>query len=399
MNILNITDNYLSENPRDLAGVFLHRQFLALKQLGCEIRVINPQPMISSLMFSHDYPFMSLRDEIKIYRPRFFYIPKIIKPGINYDLYYSQAVQRALRKTCYDWKPDIILCDWITPCGFAGVNVSKLFRVPLVLRARGGDVRFINNNLPDLSDYFRSISAQADLIITNGQGLLDDLQGSGIFNEEKLHNLTNGIDGSIFHPPSNKERLAARSALKIPDDALVWVFVGTWDIHKGTRELAYVIPKLLDRFPRTYFLSLGPIQDKESYNKIKSQSNRATFLGMVNSQTVVQSLNASDIFILPSHAEGLPNSLLEAMACGLPSIVTAVGGVPDIINHEINGLLIPPKDELALEVAITRISIDKKCRERIGNNACQTIFDRNLDLSSVSNKLYEIILRLINNGH
>jgi len=395
MRILNITSNYLSENPQDLAGVFLHRQFLALKRLGCKIRVVNPQPMISCRMFSPYYPTKSLIDDINIYRPRFFYIPNIVKPGIKYDLFFSQAVLRALRKVSHNWKPDIIICDWIIPCGYAGVKTSELFGIPLILRARGGDVRFIVNNIPRLSNYYRSIFDQADLIITNGQGLLDDLKATGIIDHGKLQNLSNGIDVSIFHPPSGKERAEARSYFNIPDEALVWVFVGTWDIHKGTRELAQTLPGVMKLISNSFFLAAGPIRDKESFREIRSECNQTHFLGMVDSQTIVQCLHAADIFILPSYAEGLPNSLLEAMACGLPSIVTKVGGIPDIIENDVNGILIEPKNTGNLEDQILRCAVDEEFRKKIGENAYHAIFEKNLDLGSVARYTNELFRSLV----
>lgn len=74
-----------------------------------------------------------------------------------------------------------------------------------------------------------------------------------------------------------------------------------------------------------------------------------------------------DIFALPSQAEGISNTLLEAMACGRPPVVTAVGGNPELVDHEVNGLLVPPQDSAVLSAALRRLVADPAMRQRLGD--------------------------------
>lgn len=96
----------------------------------------------------------------------------------------------------------------------------------------------------------------------------------------------------------------------------------------------------------------------------------------VHGQAKEEAYLGADIYVLPSHVEGMPLGLLEAMSYGLPCIATPVGGVPSVIDHDRNGLLVPLKDTPALAAAILRLTQDASARRRLGSAARQTIVDR-----------------------
>src|SRR5204863_7471061 len=93
-------------------------------------------------------------------------------------------------------------------------------------------------------------------------------------------------------------------------------------------------------------------------------ADRVRFLGF--RRDVPRLLAASDFFVLPSRTEGLPLCLLEAMAQGLPAIATPVGGVPEVIEEGITGLLTPVEDPAALAEAIRRLAAEPALRARMG---------------------------------
>jgi glycosyltransferase involved in cell wall biosynthesis len=100
------------------------------------------------------------------------------------------------------------------------------------------------------------------------------------------------------------------------------------------------------------------------------------FLGWVGPQEREALFRRADIFALPSRNEGLPMSVLEAMARGLPVIATPVGGVPELIDDGVNGILVPPGDAQALARAIARLASDPAARAALGAAARQTILAR-----------------------
>jgi glycosyltransferase involved in cell wall biosynthesis len=84
---------------------------------------------------------------------------------------------------------------------------------------------------------------------------------------------------------------------------------------------------------------------------------------------VAEVLNAFDVFVLPSLYEGLPNAVLEAMACGLPVVATKVDGTPEAVIDGQSGILVPPADPKRLEEALVRVLSDAPLRRRLGRGA------------------------------
>jgi glycosyltransferase involved in cell wall biosynthesis len=100
-------------------------------------------------------------------------------------------------------------------------------------------------------------------------------------------------------------------------------------------------------------------------------------------ENIVNFLRSSDIFILPSLAEGLSNALLEAMACGLPVVATNIGGTNEVIKNGVNGILVEPKNSEQLAQAILSLMKNQKYAYRLGINARKTITEKySLDLLS-----------------
>lgn len=114
------------------------------------------------------------------------------------------------------------------------------------------------------------------------------------------------------------------------------------------------------------------------------------FGGFASQETVRSTLQASDVFILPSFAEGVPVSLMEAMACGVPVIGTNVGGVTELIEHGVSGLVVAPSDEVALKNAIFSYLSNPALRESV-KQAARKVVESQFNLELEVNKLEQLI--------
>jgi glycosyltransferase involved in cell wall biosynthesis len=167
---------------------------------------------------------------------------------------------------------------------------------------------------------------------------------------------------------------ARRSASSAP----TLLFLGHLSPHKGIYDLVRAFANVAQRFPQAR-LVLGGVGQVDELRQLAAQLNvaqRVACPGWLNAQDKNVALATSTIFILPSYDEGMPMALLEAMSWGLPVIATPVGGVPQVIEPEVNGLMIDPGDIDSLTRALTRLLQDPDLRRRLGSAARTTIETR-----------------------
>jgi glycosyltransferase involved in cell wall biosynthesis len=113
------------------------------------------------------------------------------------------------------------------------------------------------------------------------------------------------------------------------------------------------------------------------------------FAGYCNQEEVGEYLRGSDIFILPSFAEGVPVSLMEAMATGIPVVATNVGGVAELVESENTGLVVPPADSAALAHAIARYQDDHELRRRVAAQGRERVIQQ-YNVETEGEKLFEL---------
>jgi glycosyltransferase involved in cell wall biosynthesis len=117
-----------------------------------------------------------------------------------------------------------------------------------------------------------------------------------------------------------------------------------------------------------------------------------TFHGSVNQVRVLELLRNADVFVLPSFSEGIPVALMEAMAMEIPCVSTFVGGIPELIESGVDGILVPPSDAKVLATAIGKLACDRDLRLRMGKAAREKIV-RDYNLSTNIGRLAGVFTR------
>ena len=153
------------------------------------------------------------------------------------------------------------------------------------------------------------------------------------------------------------------------------LFLGHLLRDKGVYDLVRAFALVAERFPHLKLL-LGGVGDIPAIRQLASRlkvQERVLCPGWLTPDRKSTALANSTLFVLPSYAEGMPMSLLEAMSWGLPVVATPVGGIPQLVKDGVNGLLITPGDVEGMAAAITRLMQDPALRERLGAAARATI--------------------------
>lgn len=181
----------------------------------------------------------------------------------------------------------------------------------------------------------------------------------------------NGIDDARVGVPDDAR--AVRRELGVSEDEMVCLSVGSLTFQKNHWSLLEAAQKVLSSGISARFLIVGAgpleLELKERAREL-GVADRVLFLG--ERGDVPRILSAADIFVLASSWEGLPITVLEAMAAGVPCVATAVGGVPEAIDNGVNGYLVAPDEPHALARAIVRLASDASARKTMAKRARRT---------------------------
>jgi len=155
-------------------------------------------------------------------------------------------------------------------------------------------------------------------------------------------------------------------------------FAGRCRETKGLYDLFEAIALLAPRLPRLRVECAGEGDLHAALRRARALgiADRVTLRGWITPRERDELFARASVFVLPSHAEALPMSVLEAMAAGCPVVATSVGGIPDVLRHGQNGLLVRPKAPGALTEALAAILTDPALAERLGREARATIAER-----------------------
>lgn len=181
--------------------------------------------------------------------------------------------------------------------------------------------------------------------------------------------IKNGIDFSVFDRCQSYPDL--RKAWGIDENEIIITNVAALDVRKGQEYLIGAAIRLRKKYPvHLIVVGEGAYRD-ELIQKIKEYS-AGGYIHLLGRRADINSiLYNSDIFALPSLHEGLPNSLMEAMAMGLPCVATNVGGVKQLIPDDSFGIVVEAKDEQKLADAIEKLVLSKALRESLGSRAAE----------------------------
>jgi len=338
------------DDPR--RGVFVEKrlQHLLERSKEIEVTVVAPIPvrlnMKQLLPFKQsDYSKKETYNSVVVHRPKFISIPvlgKYINPVIMFLACYN-TVRQLLSENAVE----LIDAHYFYPDGVAAALFGKLFDLPVVITARGTDINLFPNYFISRK-YIQWAASYASAIITVSEALKRKLINLKV-NGSKITTLVNGVDSKIFYPV-NKDEAQKKINTNIP-----YIFsVGNLVVEKGH---GHVIKALKNMPDLNYIIAgTGPLKGElVRYSKILGVQDRVKFVGGVQQSDLKYYYSAAEALVHPSSREGLPNVVLESLACGTPVVATEVGGLPEIIADKSVGLLVNIRDVDDIHVAIKKV--------------------------------------------
>ncbi len=237
----------------------------------------------------------------------------------------------------------------------------------------------------------KSLYEHPDLraVICNSRMVQQDIAKRFSIDPAKLKLIYNGVDTDHFHPDLKKHRAAIRQQWRLPQDAPVYLFVGSGFERKGVNRLLNALAELSEG----YALIVGRDKSMKRSERLSQQlgiANRVRFVGV--QKEVAPFYGAADLLVLPTLYDPFPNSILEAMASGLPVITSTQCGGAEFVENGENGFVCDALDHPALVEAMKRTcGVQAK---KMGENARERVEPHTL--SAMNNQLAALYRELLN---
>lgn len=268
---------------------------------------------------------------------------------------------------------------------------KRLWRVPIVAKVLNGgtmgDIAKLQER-PTGARRLQLLRQQVDAFAVISSEIDRELAALGVPAANR-HAIPNGVDVEQFAPVAAEKRAQLRGALNLPAGLLV-LFAGRLTTQKRLDLLLDCWPAVRASHPNANLVLLGT-GDQAMALKARGVLG-VHFVTPVDN--VAPYLQAADLFVLPSAAEGLSNALLEAMATGLPALATAVGGASDLIDHGHNGWLIAPHAGEELRCGLQSLLGDGTLRAQLGAAARKRVATQ-YALTTVADRLERLYRQLV----
>ena len=350
--------------------------FNAIRRAGTEMGVLKVTQGLSEERFDHrlctmwgfDQDFLKLQG-----------LEGRVSVAGHFDWKRRRASQHHLRKLIgfmREHRPHIVHTrNWGT---VEAIVAARLTGVPIVIHSEHGHNTDTTLGMSLRRRIMRRcLYAMTDSLFTVSQELRDFHAKAAWMPPRRIGVIYNGVDSDRFAPrPELKQ--AARARHGLPAGAFLVGCVGRIEPGKDIPTLLAAAKQLLRRGQEIHVVAVGEgsLLKKflEEVPKDSELRGRVTFTGPTDE--VPQLLNAFDAYVLPSLGEGLSNTLLEAMASGLPVSVTRVGGNPEVAEDERSGLFFAPRDAVGLAAHLDRLIQDGELRGRLGRAARERVVTR-----------------------
>ena len=267
-----------------------------------------------------------------------------------------------------------------------GALAGKMAGIPVVVTRR------VDFPLAHLFFSCLKYNLMVDRIIAISEGIKKVLLKGSVPNS-KITVIPSGIDPKRFSNIKNPSYLYRGFRLS-PEDIIIGTIAHLTD-HKGHRYLIEAIPRILEAFPQARFLFVGEGELRGQLEEMVGKlgiGDKVILPGF--REDVPEILSILNLFVLPSHLEGLGTSLMDAMYMKVPIVATTAGGIPEIVEDGKNGLLVPPKSPKILAQAVIKLLKDKSLQKNFSREGRKRVIQE-FEISTVVEKIEGVYQQLM----
>lgn len=365
-------------------GVFICREAKHLRDYGIECdflvgRPWAPWPLYHARRWQDYGPANPLVPPDGLVARRVSYVRP---PGFGFRRFEGKSLALSLRGAASRWHQEnpfsMILGVSMLPDAEAAVILGEKLGLPVASLAVGSDVMVYPDRMPVLWKRLSDTLERVDLPMGISQSICRRLAETNKCQREPLCVYLSG-DTNAFSPTLDKAEV--RRKLGWPADKMVALYVGGLVDSKGMHELAKACEPLLGKHKGFSLVCVGEGPARGVLSRLGEKVGRedaVSLPGRVGPDEVPLFLQGADFLVLPSHSEGMPQAVVEAMHCGLAVVGTRVGGVPEAVVDGRTGLLVEARDVNQLRDAMERMIVDETFRRgagREGQERAREVFD------------------------
>jgi glycosyltransferase involved in cell wall biosynthesis len=357
MRVLIVTKIY-PNSVEPFSSPFNRQQFAALGRL-CDIEILATIPWFPGIGAFRRWsaaarlvpvPAREWIDGRRVQHPRFVYVPKVAR-GLAGPLY---AASLAPLVSHYRQCVDVVLGSWAYPDGFAAVVLAGLLSAPAVIKLHGSDMNVIAR-MPGPRRRLRWAIPRSQRVVAVSRPLAESAARFGL-QKDRIDVVHNGVDLERFKP---QDQAAARAHVGLDPASRIILYVGRLEVEKGVMDLIEAVAAMRSADAQLVMVGDGATK-KQCERLARRRGVRLRLAGTRPHAEIADWIAASDVVALPSHAEGMPNVVLEALACGRRVVASHVGGIPDVVSSEALGQLVAPRAPAELERALSRVLSDAR---------------------------------------
>lgn len=269
--------------------------------------------------------------------------------------------------------------DWLVAT--AGIGLKHVFRKPLLVTMHSTEIGRRDGTHTATEKMIAETEAwltyEAWRVICCSQYMVSHVKWAFGLPDDKLVMVPNGVNWKIYENIQNQDCAQFRTRFALPEEKLV-LFVGRLVYEKGAHVLINAIPKIIDKVNAKFIIVGSGYMRDQLLSIVKSMGleHKVLFTGFVDEETLLRLQSCADVSVVPSLFEPFGIVALEAMAARSAVVVSDIGGLAEIVDHDITGIKVYPNNVESLAWGVTKVLADEKYRNTLRENAYKKIQEK-----------------------